>query len=52
MNRDDPQLAAFIAAMNDDPSRFWPDVTCALILKALRAAVEAGVIAGPERGKL
>jgi hypothetical protein len=47
-NHNDPQLAAFIAAMNDDPSRFWPDVTCKLILKTLRAAVKAGVFAAPQ----
>jgi len=45
----DPQLAAFVAAMNDDPVHYWPDVTCALILKALRAAIKAGVIAAPQK---
>ena len=44
---DDPQLEAFIKAMNSDPTRFWPDVTCELIVKAARALVEAGVLAGP-----
>ncbi len=40
---DDPQVRRVYEIMNRDPSRFYADTTCALIVQAFRACLEAGV---------
>ena len=37
--------------MNRDLGKFWPETTCALIVRIARALVDAGVIKGAEKEK-
>lgn len=43
---DDPQIRAVFTAMNSDPSRYYPETTCAEMVKWARALVAAGVLKG------
>ena len=40
---DDQQVRRVYDIMNRDSSRFYADTTCALIVQAFRACLEAGV---------
>lgn len=37
--------------LNRDTSTWWPETTCALIVRIARALVDAGVIKGAEKEK-
>ena len=46
---DDPQVRRVYDIMNRDKSKDYPDTTCALIVQAFRACLEAGVTVEGEK---